>query len=102
MGLCASVRLDSKQRYQGVVYKCGGNSACLVVSFLKKSLLSELQSNPRIAHLKTFVSFCKMPVGDVGCVTSSLLYKGSLDKFLLEHGARKDFSFQPDSKVIVQ
>lgn len=53
----------------------------------------------RIALLRTSVSFCKKPVGDAApWVTSCLLYKHSLDKFLLELGARKNFSFQSDSR----
>ena len=49
------------------------------------------------------MSFCKKPVGAAApWVTSCLLYKDSLDKFLLEHGARKNFSFQSDSKAFVQ
>lgn len=76
----------------------------LVASFPCRNPFSvELQSNVRMTPRKTFVFLCKMLVGDAaGRVTSCLLYKDSVDKFLLEHSARKNFSFQSDSKVIVQ
>lgn len=85
---------------------CGespGHGPCGLIS-LQKSLLSELRSNPRIAQAKTSGSFCTTPVGDGATVlphASCLFCKDALDEFLRKRRARKNCSFQSDSRVIV-